>query len=208
MSRRSPEPRPFRRGHEDDDSPGTGREGPVDLAAVQADDALLDMLGGVERDLTDAALARVLVAWRRDVDAEPIGELVDTDTAVAAISATRTPPAARRPVLAVVSAVVASLVIAFSGLGLVAKSAQPGDRLWPVTQVLYGDYARSVEAARAAEADLRAADAALQRGDLEQARRHHDRARQLLPSIAPEQGRDQIAAAADRLDAVLRDGAR
>ena len=45
---------------------------PVDLAAVQADDALLNALGrtDVVRDDTDAELARVLVAWRRDIDTE------------------------------------------------------------------------------------------------------------------------------------------
>lgn len=80
---------PFRRRHPDtDDSLGAGNETPVDLAAVQADDALLDMLGGNGR-VSDDAQARVLVAWRRDVDSEPIGELVDTDTALAAISAAR-----------------------------------------------------------------------------------------------------------------------
>lgn len=53
-------------------------ESPVDLAAVQADDALLDMLGGnaMGRSEADAELARVLVAWRRDVDTEPIRLLI------------------------------------------------------------------------------------------------------------------------------------
>lgn len=43
----------------------------VDLAAVQADDALLDMLGSVGRTPadTDGELARVLAAWRREVHA-------------------------------------------------------------------------------------------------------------------------------------------
>lgn len=65
-------------------------ETPVDLAAVQADDALLDMLGaGQPGDEVDRELARVLVVWRRDVDAEPVGEMVDTGTALAVISSGR-----------------------------------------------------------------------------------------------------------------------
>lgn len=61
---------------------------PVDLAAVQSDDALLDMIGAghVAHSFTDASLAAVLVAWRRDVDAEPIPVLVGTDMAVALIA--------------------------------------------------------------------------------------------------------------------------
>ncbi|MGH3779834.1 MAG: anti-sigma-D factor RsdA [Pseudonocardiaceae bacterium] len=69
-----------------DDSPSYG-DTPVDLAEVQADDALLDMFAAssMTRGDLDAELARVLVAWRRDVDAEVIGELVDTDTVVSVI---------------------------------------------------------------------------------------------------------------------------
>lgn len=58
----------------DDRSRGARDETPVDLVAAQADDALLDVLGGTAatRSEVDADLARVLVAWRRGVDAEPI----------------------------------------------------------------------------------------------------------------------------------------
>lgn len=141
---------------DDEQSPGGANETPVDLAAVQDDDALLDMLGGESTGRTeaDAELARVLVAWRRDVDTEPIGELVDTDTALAAISAARRPASRRHPVLGPVAAAAAVLVIAFSGVGLVAKSAQPQDQLWGLTKVLYADYARSVETAQQVRTEL------------------------------------------------------
>lgn len=85
---------PFRRRHEADDPLGASNETPVDLAAVQADDALLDKLRNREfDDLLERAdarynhetvayaemrlvLARVLVAWRRDVDSEPVPVLI------------------------------------------------------------------------------------------------------------------------------------
>ena len=59
---------------------------PADLAAVQADDALLDELG-IDPTSSDADVARVLLAWRRDVDAESIPTLVDVDTALALVRA-------------------------------------------------------------------------------------------------------------------------
>lgn len=42
----------------------------LDLAAVQADDALINQLAG-RVVVTDSELARVLYAWRRDVESEP-----------------------------------------------------------------------------------------------------------------------------------------
>lgn len=98
-------------------------ETPLDLAEVQADDALLDQLSRIENfgaweEEADAALITSLaqgwgeeaaldrlrkivslwpvVAWLRDVDSEPVGELVDTDTALTVIHAARRPrPLAR-----------------------------------------------------------------------------------------------------------------
>src|ERR1700759_2741496 len=73
---------------------------PVDLAAVQADDALLSMLGrgvgSIPAGSTDAELARVLTAWRREVDAEPFGDLVAPDTAPTMITAARRSATTRR----------------------------------------------------------------------------------------------------------------
>ena len=75
-------------------STGDSQEMPVDLAAMQADDTLLDILGSgaAPGDASDE-LTRVLAGWRREVDAEPVGELVDTNTALAVIRAARQPAA-------------------------------------------------------------------------------------------------------------------
>lgn len=199
---------PFRRRHEDaDDSVGAAGEAPVDLAAVQADDALLDMLGGSEtgRTTADAELARVLVAWRRDVDAEPIGELVDTETAVAAISAARKPATRKHPVLGPVAAAAAVLVIAFSGVGLVAKSAQPEDQLWSLTKVLYADYARSVETAQRVRHELEQIDKALEEGRTtpEQARESLQQVEKQLAVVDEEQGKTELATESKKLEQKL-----
>ncbi len=65
-------------------SPSGPPDLPADLAAVQADDALLDELG-IDPASTDAALVRALLAWRRDVDAAPIPCGVDVETALAIV---------------------------------------------------------------------------------------------------------------------------
>ncbi|MGH8967268.1 MAG: anti-sigma-D factor RsdA, partial [Actinomycetes bacterium] len=75
---------------------------PVDLVAVQADDELLNALAagmsvsapGASGYDADDRVAAILAAWKADVEAEPIPELVDVDTAAATIAAAR-PPSGR-----------------------------------------------------------------------------------------------------------------
>jgi hypothetical protein len=112
---------------------------PVDLAAVQADDELLDLLaaGGFDDLLARAdalydpdavafaemrvVLARVLAEWRRDVESEVIGA-----------------GRSRYPVLASFVVAAAVLVIGFAALGLASQLAGPGDLLWPLRDLLFG----------------------------------------------------------------------
>jgi hypothetical protein len=194
-----------------DDDPRAGRpngntsEIPVDLAAVQADDALLDMLGGAgctPGDVDDE-LASVLVAWRREVHADSNRLLVDTETALAVISAARRPVRRRSPLFGPVAAAAAVLVIAFSAVGLVAKSAQPNDQLWGVTEVLYPEYARSVEAATFVRTELNKADAALREGDPERAKASLQRIQQQLPVIGDAEGRTDLIARHHELEREL-----
>jgi hypothetical protein len=178
---------------------------PVDLAAVQADDALLDLIGQAECPPTDAddELTRVLAAWRREVRATPFAELVDTNTAVAVIRAAGRPAPRRNPVFGSIAAAVAALVIGFSAVGLVAKSAQPGDRLWGVTQVLYSDYARSVETAAAVRTELNEAKTALKEGNPERARASLQRVQKQLPVIGEAEGRTDLTARHRQLEQML-----
>lgn len=197
----------FRRRNGDvDDLMGTSDMTPVDLAAVQADDALLNTLGraDVVRDDTDAELARVLVAWRREVGTEPIGQLVDIDTAADTISAARKPASRRHSVLGAVAAAAAVLVVAFAGVGLGAKSAEPGDIWFPLTKVLYSEYARSVEAKEMVETELDQAQTALEEGDTSQARQSLERVQEHLAVIAEEQGRDRLTTEHRKLEEMLQ----
>ncbi len=189
-------------------SNGESTEMPADLAAVQADDALLDMLGNPSRgpDDVDGELARVLTAWRREVHADSNRLLVDTETALSVISAARRPARRRSPIFGPIAAAAAVLVIAFSAVGLVAKSAQPGDSLWGVTQMLYSDYARSVEAAALVRTELDEARTALREGKTEQAKESLDRIQQQLPVIAEAEGHTDLTARHHELERELDAG--
>lgn len=179
---------------------------PLDLAAVQADDALLDMLSsaGPAPGDADAELARVLLAWRANVETEPIPELVSTDAALTVIAGARRRPAARRhPVLGPVAAAAAVLVITFFGVSLGAKSAEPGDQLWPLTKVLYSDYARSVQAAVDVQDKLDKARSALQQRRPEQARELLDSAQQQLGAVDDSEREAELTDQRNQLEEML-----
>jgi len=187
---------------------GDPYEKPADLAALQADDALLDLIGSGRYipSESDDELTRVLAAWRREVHAEPTRELVDTSTAMSVIRAAARRPATRRhPVYGSVAAAAAVLVIAFSGVGLVAKSAQPGDQLWGVTQVLYSDYARSVETAAAVRTELNEAKVALNQGHPDRARAALAHVQQQLPVIGESEGLTDLTARHRQLEQKLNE---
>ncbi|WP_020662717.1 anti-sigma-D factor RsdA [Amycolatopsis benzoatilytica] len=184
-----------------DDLTGYEAEADGDLTAIQADDALLDALGGtdptVADGLGDQELNALLLAWRRDIDSEPLGELVDADTAVrtvksAASARKYSSRGRRRRVFVPVAAACAAAAIAFTGTGLAARDAQPGDTLWGLTKVLYADHARSVEAAAAAKLDLEKANLALADNRLADARRALADAQAALTQVAESDNRDQL----------------
>lgn len=182
----------------------------ADLSAVQADDALLDALGGSDPkmadDLGDQELNALLLAWRRDIDSEPLAELVDVDTAVVTVktAALARKHGGRRRLLVPVAAAAAVLAIAFAGTGLAAKDAQPGDTLWGLTKVLYADHARSVEAAAAAKIDLENANLALAGGRLDDARKALDEAQAALSQVTDEENRGQLLEQHRQLSAQLQ----
>lgn len=184
-----------------DDTPrgeDPGQEAPVDLGAVRADDAMLDALGGANPGgalvLTGYELDSLLLSWRRDVDSEPFGELVDTETAVTTVLAARNAATGRRRKRLVPLATAAAvLAIAFGGVGMAARDAKPGDALWGLTQVLYSDHAHSVEAAVAVETDLNNARSALNQGRIGDARSALANAQSSLPMVASEDGKSDLS---------------
>src|SRR5216117_3976383 len=64
-----------------------------DLSLVHADDEYLDLLGATRLDdpyaVPDDQLSELLLEWRRDVETEPIGELIDEKLATMTVQAAR-----------------------------------------------------------------------------------------------------------------------
>lgn len=193
---------------DDFDLDSFGRLGPsdldddaIDISLVHADDAFLDALGAAirgeipdENSVRDDELAALLSSWRDDVDAEPIKELVDAKYAVATVISARARRRRHPRLLVPFAAAAAVLAIAFTGAGLAAKDAQPGDTLWGLTRVLYADHARSVEAAASVRQDLSIAQTALAEGKLAEAKDKLDEAQKGLPSVSSEDGQADLAA--------------
>jgi hypothetical protein len=165
---------------------------PLDLSALRADDELLNAIGGIEAQLggSEPELGSLLLSWRQDVDAEPADGLVDTETAMHVIfQAKLAERKKRRPrFLVPLASGAAVLVVVFAGMGLAARDAQPGDTLWGLTQVLYSDHARSIQAAADVRSDLSRAGDALGNGQFDTARTELAQAGQTIPSVDGEDG--------------------
>ncbi|MHA6624575.1 anti-sigma-D factor RsdA [Pseudonocardia sichuanensis] len=181
---------------------------PVDLVAVQADDELINALAagmsvsspGVGGYDADDRVAAILAAWKADVDAEPVPELVDVDTAVATVVAAR-PPSSRARHLVPVAAAAAFLVLVIGGVSVSSYNAQPEDALWGVSKVLYSERAESVEAASRVEDRIAAAKAALVAGQPVLAAQELARAQEDLAAVRPQEGQDGLAETQEFLQA-------
>jgi hypothetical protein len=175
-------------------------EEPIDLVAVQADDELISALaagmtvsapgyGGYD---ADDHVAAILASWREDVDADPIPELVDIDTAIATIrSASR--PRTRTRHLAPVAAAAAFAVLAVGGLSVGSASAEPGDTLWGISKVLFSERAGSIEAAARVETRIDNAKRALTAGQSQVAAQELQEAQADLAAVRPEEGQAELA---------------
>lgn len=108
----------------------------------------------------------------------------------------------RIPVLVPFAAAAAVLVIAFSGVGVGARAAEPGDRLWSLTKVLYTEHARSVEAAIEAHVQLDQASDALAQGRAGEAQTALVRVEDELQVVDDEESRAEQEMEAEQ----LRDG--
>jgi hypothetical protein len=173
-------------------------DGPLDLSALHADDELLTALCSHDNSVADVdqepELKSLLLSWRLDVDAEPIAELVDTDTAMLTIARSVRDRRRKPRYLVPLASAAAVLVIVFAGMGLAARDAHPGDTLWGLSQVLYADHARSVEAAAVVRTELTHASQALEQGHLGEAWNALAAAKASLPSVDNADGKAVLSA--------------
>ncbi|OLT47727.1 hypothetical protein BJF85_14850 [Saccharomonospora sp. CUA-673] len=183
----------------------------VDLTVVQADDVLLNALGGPDPQAADELsadeLGAVLLAWRRDIDTERIPELVDIDTAVteiktAALARKHSGRGHKRRFMVPVAAAAAVLAIGFTGTSLAARDAQPGDTLWGLSKVLYADHARSVEAAASVRSSMDEARLAMASDRYEEARSALSKAETDLRNVTSDEA-EQLKARHTQLMAQL-----
>lgn len=181
---------------------------PVDLVAVQADDELINALAagmsvsapGLSGYDADDRVAAILAAWKADVDCDPMPELVDVDTAVSTVLASR-PPSGRTRHLVPVAAAAAFLVLAIGGVSVTSYNAQPDDALWAISKVLYSERAESVEAAARVEARIESAKDALAAGQPVRAAQELAQAERDLQAVRPQEGQGELAEAQDFLQA-------
>lgn len=188
-------------------------EEPIDLVAVQADDELIEALAaglpisepGVDGYDDDDRFVAMLAAWKAEVDAAPIPELVGTETAVATIDAARRSSRHRTRHLVPLAAAAALIVFAITGVSLGAHGAHPGDPLFGVTQVLYRETAQSRQAAVEAEAGISAVNMSLARGETSKAAQQLMAIEQLVSKVKPEDGAAELAATQRFLSAKLQE---
>ena len=203
-------------------------DGPIDLVAVQADDELVNALGtgaavtygdrgpGSDPDprrTRDERVVAMLAAWRAEIEADPIPELIDLDTAVAAVVAgvkadaagTRRKRADRLRHLAPLAAAAAIIVAAVSGVGLGSQNAMPGDALWPVQKVVNPERAESVETKLVVESRFEEVRTALETGDTETAASLLQTISAEIPEVRGEEGQPQLVQEQEFLAAKLAD---
>ncbi|WP_084478717.1 anti-sigma-D factor RsdA [Nocardia jejuensis] len=164
-----------------------GDTGPVDIAAVRRDDALIDAIAGdgpVQTGTSDEyQLAALLANWRAEIVAEPMPAGPDLDSIVAAVNQEIGARQARisaqsggrlrlvRPLLGAAAA----LALVVGGLTAFSYSAEPGDPLWRVKEVVFSEQAQTTVVARA-DSDLAEAEQLIKDKKPEQAKAVMERA--------------------------------
>ncbi|MVU78859.1 hypothetical protein GPX89_16595 [Nocardia sp. ET3-3] len=165
----------------------SGDTGPVDIAAVRRDDALIDAISGDGPVQTGTSeeyqLAALLADWRAEIMAEPLPAGPDLDAIVAAVNQEIGARQARigasnrgrlrlvRPLLGAAAAV----ALILGGLTAFSYNANPGGLLWPMKEVVFSEQAQSTVVARADD-NLVQAEQALAQDKPEEARKALEKA--------------------------------
>ncbi|WP_157122051.1 anti-sigma-D factor RsdA [Nocardia miyunensis] len=173
----------------------SGDTGPVDIAAVRRDDALIDAIAGDGTVSTGSdeeyQLATLLASWRADIVDEPLPAGPDLDDIVAAVNQEIGARQARvnatkrghlRLVRPLMGAAAAVALIA-GGMTAFSYNAEPGDPLWKVKEVVFSQQAQTT-IAQNAQGDMAKAQDLIAAG-------HPDQAKSLLASA--QAGAGQIS---------------
>ena len=175
----------------------------VDISAVRRDDALIDAISGngpVETESNEEyELATLLAGWRAEILSDPVPAGPDLDQVVAAVHrelGARDALASRRArssrqlrVIRPIAGAAALVAVALGGGAAISYSAEPGDPLWGVKQVVFSEQAHSTEARIDTTTTLERAEQLIADGKA-------DEAEQLLQSAEARSSR--VTDAADR----------
>ncbi|MFC9435138.1 anti-sigma-D factor RsdA [Nocardia sp. NPDC057030] len=139
----------------------SGDTGPVDIAAVRRDDALIEAIASDGPVRTDSAeeyqLATLLADWRAELIAAPMAAGPDLDEIVAAVNqeigaarqARTGTGSTRLKLVRPLLGTAAALALVFGGMTAFSYQSEPGDPLWKVKEVVFNQAAQSTVAQRA-----------------------------------------------------------
>ncbi|WP_068154362.1 anti-sigma-D factor RsdA [Rhodococcus phenolicus] len=152
---------------------------PVDIAAVRRDDALIDAISGDGPVTTESdeeyELATLLAGWRAEILAEPLPAGPELDEIVAAVNReigardaltnSRTRSRTQLRLLRPIAGAAALVAVAVGTAAAVSYSAEPGDPLWGVKEVVFSEQAQSTVARIDTTSSLEQAERAIAAGD-------------------------------------------
>ncbi|MDQ2847108.1 MAG: hypothetical protein M3Y77_12330, partial [Actinomycetota bacterium] len=169
----------------------------ADIHAVVSDDALLDRLGSGLDIFDDVPVEAILQQWRADcllseLPGVPKGRAVRRATEWLEPDSRRSRRHRSWQAATGIAASIALLLGATTAIG--ARTAHPGDALWPVTELLWSDRADSVKAQQSAQQAVVEAQKALATGDIPRARAALSSAETVLSRIESQEGHDSVQA--------------
>ena len=144
--------------------------GDPSLNEINRTDQFLDALAGQQpvyaTDRGEAELAQLLTGWRDDVRETPMSDVLTMQDAVAALDRVSSPGRRRRVSLAVVGSAAAA-VLCLGGFGAVIAGSGPGDALYGLRSVLFGEQeqTRDDAVALAAQTEMQQVQKLIEQGD-------------------------------------------
>lgn len=144
--------------------------GDPSLNEINRTDQFLDALATQDQpyatDHGEAELAQLLAGWRDDVRETPMGHVLTTEQAAAALDRVTRPAPKRRFPLAVVGSAAAA-VLAIGGVGAVVAGSGPGDALYGLRTMLFGEQTQPRDDAviLAAQTEMQQVQQLIEQGD-------------------------------------------
>ncbi|UXA14790.1 hypothetical protein KXD97_14105 [Mycobacterium sp. SMC-8] len=144
--------------------------GDPSLNEINRTDQFLDALAAQQQpystDHGEAELAHLLAGWRDDVRETPMGHVLTPEDAAAALDRATRPAPRRRFSLAVVGSAAAAM-LAIGGFGAVIAGSGPGDALYGLRTMLFGEQTQTRDDAviLAAQTEMQQVQQLIEQGD-------------------------------------------